>query len=369
MRRSFPWLGAFLLAGSLSAMAGEPTTDTVPDAEVSAPEPRAEPRLGFAADLGEERTRILEMRVKPARFESFSERLDFVHDNLQPSLQRHVEKMDTILDDGTIERVSTPPSRFRLTPYVTMRAESGIQFSIKPDFEAEVELPNLKKRLKIFLDSSLSNELPGLDPPEQKERTQIGLRNEWWRVFRSDIGVRANWPPALFASVEWRPEWSCRNAWLRPRQKLFYDSGDGLGALGSLTVHRWFSRQQDTYWQTVSAAKYATKSTDGIEMEQSILLGWVRQALESNFSWRNALDSGDIARGHTLRYSLFGHINSEVGQLDRHRFTYTYRRPLYKHWMYLEIAPGVEAKAEDDWDVHPSLTIGVDMLFWGTYER
>lgn len=57
MRRSFPWLGAFLLAGSLSAMAGEPTTDTVPDAEVSAPEPRAEPRLGFAADLGEERTR------------------------------------------------------------------------------------------------------------------------------------------------------------------------------------------------------------------------------------------------------------------------------------------------------------------------
>lgn len=329
-----------------------------------------EPVLGFAADLdGETTTYITELREKPATFDSFSDRLDFIHDNLQLSLQKHVEKVDTIMDDGTVERVPTPPSRFRLTPYVVAREDEGVTLSLEPDFEMEVELPNLERRWKIFIESSRSDELPGIDPSERKQNAQIGVRNVWKEIIHTDVGIRAKWIPEVFARADWRPKWEYKHTLIQPLQRVFYESGDGIGSLTSLTIHRWFGPNNSSFWQSVSAAKYTTKTTDGLEMEQSFKLGWISEVLESKWSWRRVVGSEDIARGHTLRYSIFGHASSDIDQIDRHRLTYTYRTRVYKHWIYLEVSPGVEATDENDWEMASILTVGIDMLFWGTYER
>ena len=327
-----------------------------------------EPVLGFTTDLEQQGTRIERIREKPARFDSFTDRLDFIHENFQLSMQRHVEALDQSMVNEEVGKVQTPPSRFRLTPYLVAKEDSGVKISLEPDFEMEVDLPNFENYWKIFLESSRSDELPGLDPSEREQSSQIGIRRSR-QDFKTDVGIKTRWPPVFFARAEWAPQWHYKHTPMRPRQRIFYESDDGFGSLTSFTVHRWFGGNKDMFWQSVSAAKYSTKKTDGVELEQTIKLGLVRQALESKWNWKRVLGTSDLARGHVLRYSVFGHINSDEEKVDRHRLTYTYRKPLYQHWIYLEIAPGVEARQEEDWDVGPLVTIGIDMLFWGTYER
>ncbi len=323
--------------------------------------------LGFTVDV-EATNRISRLREKPARFDSFSDRLDFIHDNFQLSMQRHVELLDQAMLDDSIEKVETPPTRLRLTPYLVVKEDSGTKITLEPDFEVEVDLPNLERQWKVFLESSRSDELPGIDPSERDQNAQIGIRSVH-KYIHTDIGIKFSWPPVVFARAEWRPQWSIKHTVLRPRQRVYYESDDGVGSLTSFTVHRWFGANNDMYWQSVSAAKYNTKKTDGVELEQTLKIGLIRQALEAKWNWKRVLNTSDIARGHVLRYSVFGHVSSEEEQVDRHRVTYTYRKPLYKHWIYLEVAPGMEFREEDDWDFGPLITIGVDMLFWGTYER
>jgi len=323
--------------------------------------------LGFTTDV-EATNHISVLREKPATFDSFSDRLDFIHDNFQLSMQKHVELLDQAMMDDTIEKVETPPTRLRLTPYIVVKQDSGTKVSLEPDFEIEVDLPNLERHWKVFLESSRSDELPGIDPAEREQNAQIGIRSSR-KYIHTDVGVKFSWPPVVFARAEWRPDWSVEHTVLRPKQRIYYESDDGFGSLTSFTVHRWFGANNDMFWQSISAAKYNTKKTDGVELEQTLKVAWIRQALEAKWNWKRVLNTEDIARGHILRYSVFGHVSSEEEQVDRHRFTYTFRKPLYKHWIYLELAPGVEFRQEDDWDIGPLFTIGVDMLFWGTYER
>jgi hypothetical protein len=243
-----------------------------------------------------------------------------------------------------------------------------VDVSFEPDFEIEVALPNLERRWKVFVESSRNDDLPGVDPSEKDQNGQIGVRSER-KYFRTDVGVKFRWPPVLFARTEWRPKWSVEHTVIQPRYRIFYETDKGFGNLASLTVHRWFGENNDMFWQSVSAGKYDTKETDGIEWEQTLKLGKVSQALEDKWNWKRVLGVDDIARGHVLRYSLFS--NSENGDttINRHRLTYFYRKPFYKKWIYLEVAPGVEAEDKEDWKVVPVITIGFDMLFWGTYER
>lgn len=328
-----------------------------------------EPVLGFDSDFDENQGSALKPRLKPAKFDSFYDRLDFVHCNLQISMNNYMEKADTILDDGTVEKVPTPPSRFRLTPYLVIKDDEGIKFSLDPDFEMKVDFPNLEKRLAVFMESSRRDVLPGIDPSEKNQVAQIGLRNFFLRHFEWDIGVKVRWPPIFFTGVEWNPRYETRFILFEPRQRVSFESDDGFGSLSSLTTHHWFGTRKDMFWQSVSAARYTTRSTDGVEMEQTFKLGWIHQSLESRWSWKDVPGEDDLARGQTIRYSLFGHLNSNLGRIDRHRLTYTYRHPLYQHWIYLEVAPGVEATDDNDWKLVPSISVAVDMLFWGTYER
>jgi len=324
--------------------------------------------LGFGSDLDSENTLITEIREKPARFDSFTDRLDFIHDNLQLNLQGHVERVDTMMLTNKADAVEIPHSRFRIAPFIRLEHESGTDFSFNPDFEAEIDLPNLERHWKVFIESSRGDDLPGVDRSEKDQSAQIGIASIR-KYFRTDAGVKVRWPPVGFVRAEVRSDWSTGNTAARPRFRLFYETDDGYGALTDLTVHRWFGPRNNLYWQSVSAARYASKGTEGVDFEQSLKIGLVRQTLEDGYTWKTVVGSQDLARGHILRYSLFGNADDGYNVVERHRLTYTYRRPLYKKWIYLELAPGIQFSNENDWDAEYQLTAGFDMLFWGSYER
>ncbi len=303
-------------------------------------------------------------------FTAFIEALDTVNYDLHRFLQRRVEAVDTALLAADAERQPTPPARFRLGPLVTWRDLEGGNAAFKAELAIEAELPNLKRWLAVFVESGRTDSLPGLGAAEAERSSLLGLRRFWeGRGFSADLGVQLRAPPVLFARVEWRDAWSLRKVLFLPRQRLFRDTRNGWGSLTSLTVHHWFGAAQEAFVQAVSAARYTTRTTDGFELEQSLIVGRVLEPLEPGWNWRKVPGTGDIARGHTLRHSVFAHAGSSECVVDRHLIAYTYRQPLYKRWVYLEVTPGLEWARADGWRTRPRLDLGLDLLLWGTRER
>lgn len=103
--------------------------------------------------------------------------------------------------------------------------------------------------------------------------------------------------------------------------------------------------------RSLSAARYSDE-TLGIEWEQSFLFG---------FSPRGNLKGLDT--GHAVKLSAFGHKTGS-GIVDYYRVYYTYRRNIYKQWLFIQLGPEARWRNDDDWNIAPGFRLGFDMLFW-----
>lgn len=256
--------------------------------------------------------------------------------------------------------LETPMSRFRLGTYLRFeKIDNKLTVKVKPEVEAHLKLPNLERRWSIFIDSSRFEDLPGVDPTERKNNLDIGLQNvqEGFHL-HSSLGLRWRGEPVGIAKTEWRPSHSIGQTTIYPRQRLFYETQEGFGEITSLTLNRWYGKN---FARIVSAGKW-TEHTTGIEWEQTVILGRACRLIEENKQTDIATDE-DVAKGISIRYSVFGHNSTSDRQIDRHRLTLIYRHPIYRNWIFFQIEPGVEWLDEDDWTVIPSVQIGIDTLF------
>lgn len=305
---------------------------------------------------------------KPAQFNRFAERLDYIHNHFQWEMQRHVRWLDIFLARDDERIVPTPPGRFRLTWYADLRHEQGFSGQFRPDFDADIELPNLQRDFKLYYRVRDEDELPGVDPADRERSPQLGVQQLSRRLgIRSSVGVRLRWPPQFYARAARSWEWNAGRWVIAPRQQFFVNTDDGLGSLSSLSLHRWSLRTQRAFVQFLTAAKYTTETTEGVEWEQALRIGRVREALEDKWDWRRMLDARDLASGEILRLSVFGHASSRGDRLDGYRLSCAFRRPLYQRWIFLGITPALEFKRSNDWEASYSVRFGLDMLFWGRY--
>jgi hypothetical protein len=292
--------------------------------------------------------------------------LDTVHDRTYTTLNGHTRRFDQKFAADPKEALATPDSRFRAA-FFTTGIKRGSDYSVKidPDIDADIDLPNLEKRLKLFLQSSDLGELPGRDPEERKNNVQAGLRHIAKSIHvESDVGVKGRIPPRGFAKIEWKPNWFWEDWMLYPRQRVFYETDDGFGELSSLNVSRWLWKQ--TFLKSVTAGRW-TETSEGLEWEQSLIAGYVWSYLEEKHEGK-VVDDRQTAQGISLRASAFGHKSADW-LTDRYRVTVTYRRPLHKKWIYLELATGVEWEDKYDWEATPMARVGLDCLFWGPADR
>ena len=159
--------------------------------------------------------------------------------------------------------------------------------------------------------------------------------------------------------MEWRPDFSIGKTKFYPRERVFYESWNGFGEMTSLTVNRTmgcFSAR------LVSGATW-TESSNGLEWEQTVIIGHVAKLIEEN-KHRDLVNDEDVAQGLSLRYSMFGHNSTDQNRIDRHRITLVYRYPMYRNWIFLQISPGIEWLNDSNWENIPSIQIGFDTLFW-----
>ncbi len=312
---------------------------------------------------------------KPDVFDSYSDRIDYVRSNMVWGVDERLRMVDVRFADESAELIDTPPAELRIGIYIELEVDRGVSVKLDPDFSMHVDLPNIENRWEIFVTTRDPDELPGTDPTERDSGANVGIRRTMKNsAIKLDVGVKARLPPEAFALIKWVPRWEAGEWRILPQIRAYVETSDGPGQLNSLTAYRWIGKRQRGLFRSTSALRWKSETSDWT-WEQSFSTGYILKLVEE---WRRgkSVKRYDGAHGIGLRVSVYGTLEAE-NDLDRVRVTLPYRMPLYSDWVYLEVAPEVNFRYEDDvdddnydgWNTVPSVRVGIDMLFSSPRKR
>ena len=332
----------------------DPRDDDVPRAAPALPKTTS--AISMGAGEG-----VFQVDPKPDTFDATAQRLDYLHENVQRRVSEPLRASDAYFAMDPEAPIPVPETQFRLGLYASIRESEGFELKLSPNLEIDVELPNLKQKLRVFVESARANDLPQNQLSEQENKgINVGARKFYERMNLSfDAGVRAKWLPEAFGRVSWKRQWNCGRLDITPEARIFYETEDKEGALASLFVNRWMGDSNEGILIQDASIKWR-KSADTLEWGTSLAAARVATMLDENqrghhMSWE------DTARAQGLKYTVYG----SYGNVDAHRLGVGFRAPLYKKWIYWDFVPGLEWKREEDYTTAIVLQVGIDMLFWG----
>ncbi len=330
-----------------SAQAPTPAPAATPaDADSTAPA-RVSPSDQPIAEPGSD-------ALRPAH--GFGERLDLPHDWLYRRLERIVQKVDTHYADPGRVALVVPISPLRIdldTEF--LNRQHGLGVTPRLNFDATVRLPNIERRLHLFISSNNLPEAPG-NAATERNPVRAGLRLAERAQLDVDLGVRLKWRPTLFASVRWAPQFKWGDTHFYPLIKPYVESGVGLGASGGFAFERWHGG-----WVARSAS-YGNWLRDAAATSwaQTLLFGYVRALIQER-QYGHFTDGRDLACGTLVRATAAG---ERLSGATLYEFSVVYKRPLRSGWLYGYLEPLVRWERGSDWHPEAGVRVGFDALFW-----
>jgi len=305
--------------------------------------------------------------------------IDESHSWLYSESQEWIEWFDGLFVPEGEKKLKTPPSKFRLGLYSEFNLETDKDFKLVPvvDLRTDIHLPNLERRLRLFISTEDPTALPDEDAAESNNELRVGATRDFFKNWNTSIGVKARWPPEAFANVSWSRVYKLPNWWrIYPNLKPFWDSTRGLGAVSSVIVDtwsdRWLFRQsasakwdQRNYRDDRGAAQDPTSTQFGADGEGyrwslSSVVGYVPLLLDEE-DYGRRVSGSDVADGWALR----GRVDGNIAQVLSYDITLFRKGPLYKDYVFYVIAPEIQWEQENGWKPEYTVQIGVEVLLWG----
>lgn len=320
-------------------------------------------------------TETVEPVVEPWRStEGFGEKIDWLHGWLYEMAESQVLRFDSWFKPAQGDQGIFEPSRFRVGLYGEgkIREHRGIDIEPVADFDTEIDLPNVKRWVRLILTTSDPTTLPGRSFIEQRDNSlRAAIVGRWRSDISTAIGLRARWKPELFAYAVWARRSKAGNWGLYPQQKFYWESRDGFGEISTLVLDHWINRWNTRFSTSVKWSrqdrdddKNTGRRDEGFRWSEVFLLEHAKELLEESQLGR-VVSGDDIARGWGIRLSAFGGFHFT----DEYRAGIFYRWPLRKKWMYAYAGPEIKWRNSNDWDREWTLRCGIEMLFWGGKER
>ncbi|MBU2063810.1 MAG: hypothetical protein KKF93_05390 [Candidatus Omnitrophica bacterium] len=309
-----------------------------------------------------------------ANAKGFGGKIDWIHANLYKTAQGQVQKVDYWFKPPAGEEKIVELSRFRVGVFGEGKIKKHEQIDLNPlvDFDADVELPNMKRRMKIVITTRDPTTLPGRDITEQQDTAvRAAVSRQWWPNVSTDIGVRIRWQPELFANAVWSSTWKRENWTLYPEQRFYWENADGFGQISTLAFDHWKNRWNARFSTSIKWSerdreddRQNTRKDVGFRWSEVFVFGYATELLDE-IQLNRMISGGDVARGWGLRLAAFGGFHLA----DEYRAGIFYRCPLRKKWMYFMIGPDINWANASDWDREWTIKCGIEMLFWGSKER
>jgi hypothetical protein len=240
-----------------------------------------------------------------------------------------------------------------------MMAESidrnaGNDFGLDLNFDILLSLPNIEKRLRVFVTSNDLDEAPR--SALESAALRVGVRYPFWRHLEFDLGVRLDAPPVAFTAVRWTRELQVGSWDFYPFLKLFAETKESFGYAAAATFDRWSGRN------LLRSSTYAKWRHDrnATEWSQSFVYARANQLIVPD-RYGAYLKANDIGRGWGMRLLASGERTSGVAYYEAGLF---YRRPSASRWLFWYAEPLVRWDREYEWSADPGLRLGVTALFW-----
>jgi hypothetical protein len=305
----------------------------------------------------------------------FGEKIDWIHSNLYKIAQDRVKRIDSWFKPPKGEqRIVVELSRFRFGLFGEgkIKKDEGLDLKQVMDLDSDIELPNIKRRIKLVITTNDPTTLPGKFVTEQPDKSlRAAVEKQWMRDLSASIGVRARWKPGLYANAVWSPTWKTGNWSLYSQQRFYWESRSGIGEISTLVFDHWINR-----WNTrfSTSIKWSGQDRDddhrtgrkdmGFRWSEVFIFDHANELLDETQLGR-VVSGYDVARGWGIQLAAFGGFHF----VDEYRAGIFYRRPLRKKWMYLYLAPEIIWKNENNWNREWMIKFGIEMLFWGKKER
>ncbi len=235
-------------------------------------------------------------------------------------------------------------SRIRLRQRYEVRERALMQDDFQIRFN--IRLPNLEGKFKFQMDKKQSATKKKAEIKQEAVRDSLGNPLDTTWQYRADVGVNASVPPRLFFRNRVRKNWQT----------------------GEL-IHRfveevsWFS---DRDWEQNTSI-----DTDYIISEESLL------RFNNSSDWKITRKDFSTGHGPSLRRRLsdneaisFGLamstiVDNGVWYVTNYRLGTTYRRNLYKQWLYLDLTPGLDFPKQWSFRRTPFIAMQIEALFGG----
>ncbi len=329
-----------------------------PDAQagarpVSLTEQRETSRRYRPTDSSVEEIRSLNAEAPPPL--DFRQRLDYVHDRLYVWMQSRVEGLDYSLAAKDRELRPVPAAPFRLGlvgEYIDRdgKADPGLDAS----FDIALRLPNIERRLRIFITSGELDESPRRE--RQDQNLSAGLRYEFFDHVDFDVGVRIDKAPVAFTALKWSREIPLGKWQFYPFAKIFAETKESVGYAGAITFDRWAGRN---LFRTSTYAKWRA-DRNATNWSETLVYARAHQLIVPDV-YGSYLRATDIGRGYGLRLLASGDNAHSVETYEAGIF---YRRPTRTRWLYWSVEPLVRWDREYAWRADPGIRVGVEALFW-----
>lgn len=237
-------------------------------------------------------------------------------------------------------------------------------FEPKARLRLKYDLPNLEKRLNLFLGRDDSDNLvqdreegfairSSVFGVETQDRWLAGLGysvpGKWKERLDFRVGARLSSAPETFVQGRLRRNVFVgeRSVW-RLRETVFYENRDGFGSTTSADFDHVLRRTLLFHWGTVGTV---SESTDGLDWRSATVL------------YQNL---GSRSRS-ALAYELFlrGSTGSDFAVREYGART-VYRRPLNRQWLFGELVGGYtwpRESVDEPREGSALIGIGVELLF------
>src|SRR5579863_5906517 len=289
--------------------------------------------------------------------DTLGKRLDAGHDWLYRRLQRVLEKVDLRFGAPNEAPIVVPlsPVRIGLDAQV-LHGQDGFDVSGTRELDASLALPNIERRLKLFVTSTDVSEAP-VDPAEQQNPLAFGTLFAPQRDLRLELGVQPSTSQTVFAAVRWAPTLSFGAISLYPLVKPYVRSGLGIGTSSGITLEVW--RDQ---WVARSTS-YANwvRNTSETSWSQTVVFGYARAVIQEH-RYDLFATGHDLACGAVVRLSASG---DRMSRATSYEISLLMKRPLHGGWLFGYIEPVTQWNRTLDWHPDIGIRMGFDVLLWG----
>ena len=304
----------------------------------------------------------------------FGDKIDYIHAHLFKKVQDQVQKVDYWFRPRAGEERIVELSRFRIGVFGEGKIRKDNRLKLDPliDFDADIELPNMQRRMKLVITTRDPAALPGREITEQQDTSlRAAVSQQWQQNVSTDVGVRTRWRPELFANAVWSGSLKKESWTVYPEQRFYWENESGFGEISTLAFDHWKDRWNTRFSTSIKWSeqdreldRQDKRKDEGFRWSEVFIFGYATELLDE--TQLNRIISGhDVARGWGLRLAAFGGFHL----VDEYRAGIFYRFPLRKKWMYFMVGPDINWLNTNDWDREWTIKCGIEMLFWGGKER